>query len=196
MVLQKTYRPDFRTKVSQLNRGEVRKYYVENSHEAIIDRETFNRVQAEIASRAAKCNKDHHASYPHLFNGYLRCGHCDRFLRYYRTNTGKYDKAIWACPTFYNMGKSLCPSQKIPEDILIEKTREVLSLGEVNREALSERLKGIIVPAHNQLRFILKDGTTVDVEWRHHSRKESWTPEMKQAAREKVIERRGGKENK
>lgn len=187
MILQKTYCPDFRTKVSKLNRGEVRKYYVENSHEAIIDQETFNRVQSEMASRATKCCKEkHRISHPHLFSGYICCGYCGRTLQHYRTNAKKYDKAIWACPIFYNMGKSLCPSQKIPEDILIEKTREVLSVNEVDRETLSTMLQEIIVTAHNQLRFILKDGTSVDVEWRHHSRKESWTPEMKQAARERT----------
>lgn len=187
MILQKTYRPDFRTKKGKVNRGEVRKYYVENSHEPIIDLETFNRVQAEIASRAAKYHKDHHASYPHLFNGYLRCGHCGRFLKYYRTNAGKYDKAIWACPTYYTMGKTLCPTQQIPEDILIDKAKEALSLDVVDREALSRSLREIIVPAHYQLRFVLKDGTAVDVQWQYRSRKESWTPEMKQAAREKAL---------
>lgn len=190
MVLQKTFCPDFRTKTSKLNRGEVRKYYVENSHEAIIGQEIFDQVQTEIALRAARCNKNHHAAYPHLFSGFIRCGYCGRRLKYYRTNAGKYDKAIWACPVFYTMGKALCPSQKIPEDILIEKTKEILSLDEVDREVLSYRLREIIVPAHNQLRYILKDGAAVDVEWQHRSRKESWTPEMKQAAREKALKRR------
>ena len=190
MILQKTYCPDFRTKISRPNRGEVRKYYVENSHEAIIDQETFNRAQVEIALRAAKSSKEEHCvSQTHLFSGYICCEHCGRFFKYYRTNAGKYDKAIWACPTFYNMGKVLCPSQKIPENILIEKTKEVLSVDEVDRDILSDRLQTIIAPAHNQLRFILKGDTVVDIEWRHRSRKESWTPEMKQTAREKTLKR-------
>ena len=37
MLLQKTYRPDFRTKKGKGNHGEVPKYYVENSHKAIVD---------------------------------------------------------------------------------------------------------------------------------------------------------------
>lgn len=197
MVLQKTYRPDFRTKICKPNRGEVRKYYVENSHEAIIDQETFNRAQSVMLSRAAKYGKEEQRTpHTHLFSGYIRCGHCGRSLKYYRTNAGKYDKAVWACPVFYNMGKSLCPSQKIPEDILIEKAKEVLALDELNREVLSDRLQEIIVPAHNRLRFIMEDGAAVNIEWQHHSRKESWTPEMKQAAREKALKRQKGKEEK
>lgn len=73
--------------------------------------------------------------------------------------------------------------------ILFDKAKEVLSLDEVDREALSRSLREIIVPAHYQLRFVLKDGTAVDVQWQHRSRKESWTPEMKQAAREKALKR-------
>ena len=197
MILQKTFRPDFRTKIDKPNRGEVKKYYVENSHEAIIDQETFDRVQAEMALRAAKYGKGERRTFhPHLFSGYIRCGHCGRSLKYYRTNAGKYDKAIWACPIFYTMGKSFCPSQKIPEDILIAKTKEILSIDAIDRKILSCRLREIVVPAHNQLRYILKDGSTVDVEWQHHSRKESWTPEMKQAAREKALKQQRGKEEK
>ena len=72
---------------------------------------------------------------------------------------------------------------------MIEKTKEVLSIDAIDREVLSCKLQEIIVPAHNQLHYILKDGTVVNVEWQHHSRKESWTPEMKQAAREKALKR-------
>ena len=47
MILQKTYVEDFRTKKGVINRGEKRKYFVENSHEAIISKEIFERAQAE-----------------------------------------------------------------------------------------------------------------------------------------------------
>lgn len=39
MLLQKTYRPDFRTK--KKNNGKKRQYYVENSHKAIISKDVF-----------------------------------------------------------------------------------------------------------------------------------------------------------
>ena len=197
MLLQKTYRKDFRSKTTLNNHGERRKYYVEHSHEAIIDQETFELVQAEMARRAAKYN---HApetarSEPHLFCGILQCGFCGHHYKYYRTNAKKYDKSIWACPNYYTMGRNICPAQKIPEDILIEETLEVLGVPALNREILLERLRQIIVAAHNQLRYILHDGTVVDVQWRHRSRRESWTPEMRETARQRALARHG-KEDK
>lgn len=50
-LLQKSYTVDFLTKKTKTNEGEVPQYYVENNHEAIIDPQIFELVQAEIAKR-------------------------------------------------------------------------------------------------------------------------------------------------
>ncbi len=191
LILQKTYRNDFRTKKSFINRGEARKYYVEGSHEAIVSLDDFERVRQEMALRAtkyyhatAKANRE-----PNLFCSILRCGICGRNLKYYQTNVKKYGKAVWSCPNFYNMGKEICPSQKIPEDVLIEKTKEILSISVLDRDVLSRHIQQIIATAHNQLQFILHDGTIIDTVWEHRSRKESWTPEMREVARQKTLSR-------
>ena len=162
---------------------------MEHSHEAIIDQETFDLVQAEMVRRAVKYDHAHKStqSEPHLFCGILQCGLCGYYYKHYRTNAKKYDKSVWACPSYYSMGKDICPAQKIPEDILIEKTMEVLGISALNREILLEQIRQIIVPAHNRLRFILRDGTVVDTQWRHRSRRESWTDEMKESARQRTL---------
>ena len=145
MVLQKTYREDFRTKVPVTNRGGMRKYFVRESHEAIIDQETFDRVQQEMAERAQKYRfeRKEPGDAEHLFCGLLRCGNCGRRLKYYRTNAKKYDKAIWVCPRFYTLGKIACPAQKIPEDILVEKVKMVLGEQQIDREMIKDRIKEI-----------------------------------------------------
>ena len=43
--MQKTYISDFLTGKKEKNRGQLEMYLVENAHEPIIDRETFDRVQ-------------------------------------------------------------------------------------------------------------------------------------------------------
>ena len=43
--MQKSYTPDYLTGKQEKNHGERRMYLVENAHEAIIDREIFERVQ-------------------------------------------------------------------------------------------------------------------------------------------------------
>ena len=50
-LLQKSYTVDFLTKKTKTNEGEVPQYYVENNHEAIIDPQIFELVQAEIAKQ-------------------------------------------------------------------------------------------------------------------------------------------------
>ena len=190
LILQKTFIPDFRTKVGKINRGEVRKYYVENSHEAIIDQATFGKVQDEMATRSLRYA--HQSKAPlnecRLFRGMIRCGICGRLYHHYRTNAKKYDKSVWACPNFYTMSKGICPSQKLPEDILIAKTKEVLAVDELERDTLLDKVQQIIVPANYHLQYILKDGTTIHAEWQHRSRSESWTEEMRDAARQRALE--------
>jgi len=80
------------------------------------------------------------------------------------------------------LGKSECDSQQIPEDILIEKINEVCGL---------EAIEKITVPGKFQLAFTLKGGTEKSVEWRHKSRRESWTPAMRAEVSEKARARNG-----
>lgn len=191
LILQKTYREDFRSKAPLVNKGTRRKYFVEESHEAIIPQKVFDAVQDEMAARAkhSQRSKISDQKEPKLYCGILKCGNCGRTLRFYHTNAKQYDKAVWACPRYYTMGKAICPSQKIPEDILIEKTKEVLSVDTLTQEDISGKVKSILVTGYNKLQFNLKDGTNVDTVWQHKSRKSSWTEEMRQAARARTLQR-------
>lgn len=45
VLMQKTYTPDFLTGGQVKNQGELAKYLVEDAHEPIIDKETFDKVQ-------------------------------------------------------------------------------------------------------------------------------------------------------
>ena len=52
-ILQKTYIADLFTREKRVNNGELPKYYVHDCHPAIIDRETFQKVQEELARRSS-----------------------------------------------------------------------------------------------------------------------------------------------
>lgn len=45
VLMQKTYTPDFLTGKQEKNKGELEMYLIENAHEPILDRTTFERVQ-------------------------------------------------------------------------------------------------------------------------------------------------------
>lgn len=53
-ILQKTYTVDFLEKKIKKNEGEVPQYYIENSHEPIIEPVEYERVQLEIQRRKQK----------------------------------------------------------------------------------------------------------------------------------------------
>ncbi len=56
-LLQKTYTVDFLSKKRVVNKGEVPRYYVEESHPAIIDKEIWEAVQLEMERRRAFAEK-------------------------------------------------------------------------------------------------------------------------------------------
>lgn len=195
LLLQKTFREDFRTKKKRINTGELRKVYVKNSHEAIIDRQTFEAVQQEIARRSARQREimahrnPNHQTSAKLFTGLIVCGCCgSAYIRKY-TNAKSGDRPVWSCYQYDRCGKAVCQSQRIPETILIEKTKEVLGLPEINRTIVQEHISRIMVPEHNHLIFELKNGSSVDAFWEHPSRRLSWTDEMREAARQKTLKR-------
>lgn len=191
LLLQKTYRPDHIGKKDVKNCGEMPMYYVENSHEAIIDRETFRQVQQELERRAQKYSPISQPSGPYPFTSLIRCGLCGKHFIRKSVASGKKHKpkAVWICYTFNTHSKEACPSQQIPERILLAKTSEVLGLKEWNRETLLGQVKEIQVPRHNALVYVFHDGHTKEVIWQNPSRKESWTKEMRQKARERQLER-------
>ena len=195
LLLQKTFSEDFRTKKKRINTGELRKVYVKNSHEAIIDRQTFEAVQQEIARRSARQREimahrnPNHDNSQKLFSGLIVCGCCGAaYVRKY-TNIKNSDRPIWICGQYTKYGKSVCHSLQIPETILIEKVKEVLGLPEINQTIVQEHISRITVPEHNHLIFELKNGSSVDVFWKHQPRRLSWTDEMREAARQKALMR-------
>lgn len=94
-LLQKTYTADFLTKKVKKNCGEVPQYYIENSHPAIIDAETFDLVQKEIERRKPHRYQLHRSS---PLNAKIICGECGGFYgrKVWHSNS-KYRKSVWQC---------------------------------------------------------------------------------------------------
>ena len=189
LTLQKTFREDHISKRVLINNGELPKYYAEETHEAIIPQETFDKVQAEIARRMAgrKPAPEHRAVYP--FTGKLNCAICGKNYRRESNARGP----IWMCVTFNRYGKDACASKQIPEDTLLTVTANVLGLPEFDAAVFAEKVSGIQVCAGNKLIYRMTDGTEREVVWKDRSRSKSWTPEMKEKARRKTLARNGDK---
>ncbi len=126
-ILQKTYTADFLTKRTVKNRGQVTQYYVENSHEAIVDAEFWKIVQLEIERR--KAFRDEHGinsigryTQELPFSNKVVCGCCNSVLtrRTHTRRNGTYHKA-WVCnKRFVKKGVRGCESETIAESIIHE----------------------------------------------------------------------------
>lgn len=199
MLLQKWHTPDYRTKKRLPNRGQWRQYLVRECHEPIIDREMFEAAQLEIERRKRTFAPRGNAplsskEQPKLFTGLIKCKACGSAF-YYKNkrekSSGKYIP-LWMCRKYLELGKDYCSAKQIRESILIEKTREVLGLSqetEITRELILAHITAIESVVDNRLRFYLTDGRIETVTWENRSRRESWTPEMKQKVREKALAR-------
>ena len=74
LLLQKTFSQDPITKKFRWNRGELPKYYSENTHEAIVDKETFEAVQERLEMMREVGNALYYD--PRPFSRKLECGEC------------------------------------------------------------------------------------------------------------------------
>ena len=176
LLLQTKYRENHLTKRTLVNHGQLPQYHATDTHEPIIDINTYNAVQLEMHCRAQKYGKTQ-TSEKYPFSGMITCALCGKHYRRKVTATGP----VWICSTYNTHGKAACPSKAIPESTLMEISATVSATGEITA-----------VTAHNNntLEFTLADGTVTVIQWQDRSRAASWTPEMRVAAGEKIRERK------
>lgn len=181
ILFQKSFRENHITKRKIENKGQLPQYYAEETHEAIIDKETFLRVQELLKAKQDYFTPDKPTNVTYPFTGMIHCGCC---RKYYRRKVQKY-RTLWICWTYNARGKKFCSkSKQIPEDILYDKACEVLQLDEFDNEVFQSEIENILVSKPNVLTFLFKDGHEQTVRWLDHSRTEAWTPEMRKKAAE------------
>jgi DNA invertase Pin-like site-specific DNA recombinase len=126
LLMGKSFTVDTISKRRLTNHGEEDKYYIKDHHEAIIDRETFDKAQELLNKRSfERMPKGSNAtrekySRKYAFSSMLECGFCNSFLsrRAWHSNT-KYKKVIWQCMVNTKHGKKHCEHSKgIPEEII------------------------------------------------------------------------------
>lgn len=181
LLLQKTFVEDHLTKRQLPNRGELPQYYIQDDHEAIIDRDTFAKVQEEIERRSLEAPKrTATGSYP--FTGMIVCGNCSCHYKRKITN----GKVAWNCVTYLQRGKAVCHAKQIPENVLYDLVTDVLGLDTFDDDVFRKHIKALRIPAFNHVVFVFHDGHEVERVWRDRSRSESWTDEMRTRAAERT----------
>ncbi|MCE5342802.1 MAG: recombinase family protein [Eubacteriales bacterium] len=184
-LLQKRYRNNHLEKKLCHNCGELPKYYATESHPAIIDATTFQAAQ-DLLTRLSE--QTAHRAKPQLseFAGMILCPHCGKAYKRVTSN----GSVGWNCRTYQEKGKRFCRGKKIPEDTLKVVCADVLSLETYNADVFMTQVESIVVPDDNRLCFHLKDGHLIEHTWADRSRADSWQPDMKESARQRMLNRR------
>lgn len=127
-ILQKSVTVDCIEKKRKKNTGEAPMYYVQNSHPAIIDRVTFNKVQEELARRRAKSPASTKAAITstgkysrYALTDVLICGECGTRYRRVTWSRNGVKRIVWRCISRLDYGKKYCKdSPTVFEDKLKE----------------------------------------------------------------------------
>ena len=125
-LMQKTYTLDCITHKVVKNKGERPMFLVTDHHDPIVDRDTYNRVQQELARRSNKrrisdktITEQGKYSSKYALTELLICGHCG--TPYRRTTWAARGKKqiVWRCISRLEHGKKYCPeSPTIKEEQL------------------------------------------------------------------------------
>lgn len=100
---------------------------VENTHEPIVDRETFNKIQDLLFSRDSRVEKSGELS---KFAGHIRCADCKRAMNKKTLSNKNRNRDYWyyVCSTYRNKSKNLCTKHSIRNDKLEEAVLEAIKL--------------------------------------------------------------------
>lgn len=116
VLMQKTFRQDCISRKTIRNTGQRPMYLVQNNHEAIIDRKTYDAAQTELARRTAikgtteKSTPSGRSSYMPMYalSERVFCGECGtRYRRCTWVNKGK-KHIVWRCVSRIDYGKKYC----------------------------------------------------------------------------------------
>ena len=168
MVQNRTVRPTMHGKAVKADKSDW--VVVENTHDAIIPRELWDCVQAQIAGNTRPPGLDDHV---HLFAGLVKCGDCGRAMC--RKTAGGH--ARFSCGSYERYGPTACSKHSISEqaltDILLTDINRIITavtdlkrLAEEHktscakpkgRESEQKRLKGAIERLRRLKRNVYED---------------------------------------
>lgn len=151
-LLQKTYTVNTLEKKRVANNGIAPKYYVEGSHEAIIDKDVFLRVQAEIARRANLLTDGKKRIYSsrYALSSIVFCGHCGDIFRRIKWNNRGCRSTVWRCVSRVLKKSSGidCPARTIKEEDLhaavVTAVNDAWSRKEIILPQLRENIRSVL----------------------------------------------------
>ena len=149
VLMQKTFVKDCLSKKVVRNTGQLPMYLVQNNHPAIISREDFQAVQAEMARRSAakspstKMASTGRSSYAskYALSERLVCGECGTLYRRCTWTQKGEKRIVWRCVSRLDYGKKYCHnSPTMREDALQQAIMDAINSQMDSRPAIVQRI--------------------------------------------------------
>lgn len=143
---KKTYTPDFLSHSKKYNRGQEEMVYIKDHHQPIIDRDMWERTQAELKRRSPCAERKSKHSGRYWCSGKLFCGECGRSFvsRTKNLKSGEVYRA-WRCNSAAihgarktdEAGNTIgCDSASINDKVLAAGVAQVLKALQGNKDVL------------------------------------------------------------
>ena len=171
-IINKTFTVDCLTKEVRKNRGERPKYYVENSHPAIIDTETFGRAQEELARRIGKKKvkeigtKTEQGKYSskYALSELLVCGECHTPYRRCTWTAHGRKRIVWRCVKRLDYGKKYCHNSPTLDETRIQAA--IVNALQKFAQQDPQLLKNLKSHIENGINYTKREGEDVEIKLR------------------------------
>ena len=172
---QKQYVVDPISKVRKNNHGELPQYYVESTHDAIIDKSEFDCIQDIMKERGIQKPWMCHQSGIDFFRSKIVCKKCG--CKFWHQVGHKEHKNVhyWRHSTYKS--KDICIRGQINHNSLLKITADICGLEKYDTSVFSENIEEVYVLESNSLEFHLSDGRIITRDFINTGRADYWTPE-------------------
>lgn len=124
----------------KVERPEDEQLRFENTHEAIIDQQTWNIVQEMRKHKRRRDNLDEQ----NIYSGLVYCADCGEKMNLFRSRSKGSEKYEFICSTYRQKGKEVCSVHTIRrvvlETALLDDIRRVTHFARQNEEVFAERI--------------------------------------------------------
>lgn len=149
VLLQKTFTSDCISRKVIKNTGQLPMYLIQDHHEAIVDRSTFQAAQTELARRTsakspskknAPTGKSSYAS-KYALSERLVCGECGTLYRRCTWARNGKKRVVWRCVSRLDYGTKYCHnSPTLDEELLQKAILTALNSAMSNKPALIQKI--------------------------------------------------------
>lgn len=179
LLFQKEFVVDPISKQRKLNKGELPQYFVEDTHEAIIPKEMFDAVQAELERRKLAGAIGNPAIPTTELTGKIHCPYCGKNFQRTTLNWKSGKVHYWSCANRKAGRPWSCGTGDVNERIIHSIICEALELEHYDARAFADKVDHIDVIKKETFIFYLKDGFVKEVPYRKVDRREYFTDEVK-----------------